>query len=390
MKKVWFSKLKIVEAMANSAKLYYIVDENLDFIPYINQYINMLAARANREVAPNTIKNYCYLLRYFIIFLRMHELDITDLDGKPEYLAEFKLWLKNPFRFMGNVDVLDYNLNTETKDELSITTENEILDRVCSFYNYLYVTKKIKVNPVIYKNVAISLGGKDRDLLTHTRKRQIVRKNFLKSKKYKTHPKILLEKDFKKILDNANLLRDKIILLILKEGGIRRGELLGIKLEDIDFGESGLWIRFRPDNYNGARAKSGYGRDRFIQLPVSLMNLIDTYILTDWVNSNSKFDFLFIVTNCKRKELHGQPMKETTLNSIFRTFEKRTGIKVHPHMLRHTHATELVREYLNRGEPVNWALIANRLGHDSVTTTIDIYSHIEKEDYKKEYNRLSK
>ncbi|MEY2194850.1 hypothetical protein AB7942_19245 [Neobacillus sp. BF23-41] len=74
----------------------------------------------------------------------------------------------------------------------------------------------------------------------------------------------------KRYLDAVNLLRDKIILLILKEGGLRSGELLGNKLEDIDYGEQGIWVRFRPNNENDSRAKAGYGRDRFVHLPPDL------------------------------------------------------------------------------------------------------------------------
>ena len=57
-------------------------------------------------------------------------------------------------------------------------------------------------------------------------------------------------------------------------------------------------------------------------------------------------------------------------------------------MLRHTHATELAREYISKGEQINWEYISKRLGHSSVTTTIETYAHLKPEDYKKEYQRL--
>jgi integrase/recombinase XerD len=43
---------------------------------------------------------------------------------------------------------------------------------------------------------------------------------------------------------------------MLKEGGFRLGELLGMHLEDLDFGKQGVHVRFRPDNENGARARA--------------------------------------------------------------------------------------------------------------------------------------
>jgi integrase/recombinase XerD len=81
-------------------------------------------------------------------------------------------------------------------------------------------------------------------------------------------------------------------------------------------------------------------------------------------------------------------MTKSTLDSMFKYYSKKTGIKIHPHMLRHTHATELAREYISKGEQINWEYISKRLGHSSITTTMEIYAHLKPEDYKKEYQRL--
>ena len=81
-------------------------------------------------------------------------------------------------------------------------------------------------------------------------------------------------------------------------------------------------------------------------------------------------------------------MTKSTLDSMFKYYSKKIEIKIHPHMLRHTHATELAREYISKGEPINWKYISERLGHSNVTTTMEIYAHLRPEDYKKEYHRL--
>ena len=214
-------------------------------------------------------------------------------------------------------------------------------------------------------------------------------KNTLKSKIPQVIPKTISEKDFKKYLGVVNLLRDKIILLTLKEGGLRSGELLGVKLEDIDYGEQGIHIRFRPDNENGSRAKAGYGRDRFVHLPPDLIVLIDRYISSDWVNSDPITDFLFVVVNSNNPVDNGKPMKKSTLTSILNHYNKKTGIKLNTHKLRHTHVTELAREYISKGEPINWKFIQERIGHKDVATTMGTYAHLNAEDHKKEYQRMS-
>ena len=118
------------------------------------------------------------------------------------------------------------------------------------------------------------------------------------------------------------------------------------------------------------------------------MVLIDRYISSEWLNSNPKEDFLFVVVGSHIPIDNGSAMTKSTLDSIFKYRSKKTGIKLHPHMLRHTHATELAREYILKGEPINWEYISKRLGHASVTTTMEIYAHLTPEDNKQEYSRM--
>ncbi|WP_047155531.1 tyrosine-type recombinase/integrase [Aneurinibacillus tyrosinisolvens] len=385
IKDKWHEVISIREAQTENGTMYYLMDENLDFIPLVKEYLDMIQARAEREVSPNTIKTYCYNLWYFIVFLKLRDLEILDLDGKPDILTKFKLWLKNPYRFYENVEMLEDGYED---DDLKVSTVNAIIDRVSSLFLWLKASGRIYDNPVVYRNVMVTSAMKDKDMLAHTRRNKTVQKNTLKSKVPQVIPKTIEQKDFKKYLEAVNLLRDKIILLILKEGGLRSGELLGIKLEDIDFGEQGVYVRFRPDNENGSRAKAGYGRDRFVHLPSDLMVLIDRYISSDWVNSDPKSDFLFVVVNSNIPSQNGKPMKKSTLSSTLNNYNKKTGIKINTHKLRHTHVTELAREYLSKGEPINWKYISERVGHKDVATTMHIYAHLNAEDHKKEYKRM--
>ncbi|TCD31472.1 tyrosine-type recombinase/integrase [Bacillus wiedmannii] len=382
----WHEVISIREAQTENGTMFYLVDENLDFIPLTKEYLDMIQARAERQVAPNTIRTYCYYLWYFMVYLKIKKLNILDLDGRPDILTNFKLWLKNPYRFYENVEMFDHEY---VKEDLKVTTVNAILDRVSSLFLLLKASGRIKDNPVVYRNVMVTNTMRDKDMLTHTRRNRTVQKNTLKSKVPYVIPKTIEQKNFKKYLKTVNLLRDKIILLILKEGGLRSGELLGIKLEDIDYGEQGIHVRFRPDNANGSRAKAGYGRDRFVHLPTDLMLLIDRYISSDWVNSDPDADFLFVVVNSNTPPENGNPMKKSTLTSILNYYNKKTGIKLNTHKLRHTHVTELARVYINKGESINWKFIQERIGHTNVATTMGTYAHLNTGDHQKEYQRMS-
>jgi len=400
-KQKWHEKVRIVEAQTELGKMYYLVDENYDFISLVKEFLDMIQARSVREVSPNTIRSYCYHLWYFIVFLKINNLSINDIDGNPYVLTQFKLWLKNPYRFFENVEIFSFDCNLQyEEDELTISTQNQYIDRVSSLCLWLKATNRIKENPVIYRNIPVTQPMKDRDLLAHTRHNKNTKINILKSRVPKIIPKVVDQKIFKKFLSSVNLLRDKIILLCLKEGGFRANELLGVHLEDIDFAEQGLYVRFRTNNINGARAKAGYGKERFVNLSTDLMSLIDNYISSEWVESNPSTDFLFVVVNSNVPAVNGNPMTKSTLDSLFKYYSlkvfgytienniKKPKNHIYPHQLRHTHVTELARAYINKGEEINWKFISARVGHSSVLTTMELYSHLTKEDYKREYMRM--
>lgn len=376
--------IEIVLARTEQGEAYYLVDvdDDYSFIPDVKSYLDLLHARARHFLSPNTSRTYCYHLRYFFSFLKQRNMDHLEITY--DDLVDFRLWLKNPYRFYDNVSALP------GLSSLSENTINAAIDRVSSFYWWLKKSGKIAESPVKYQTVRISQARRERELLTHTRRSASVEKNILKSKELKRKVKTVTDKEFKKLLSSVQTIRDKLILLLLKEGGLRKGELLGIKLEDIEFGGSGIWIRFRDDNSNKARAKGGYGRDRFVDLPADLMALIDQYIATEWLDADPKEDFLFIVQNDRANPINnGKPFTNNALMSFLNYHSNKTNISVNPHMLRHTHATELVRSYTKAGEPVNWEFIKERLGHQDVSTTINMYIHLTRDDYKKEYRRLA-
>lgn len=240
--------LKVALARTDIGEIYYLVDtSDFSFIPVVKSYLDLIAARAPRSISPNTSYTYCYHLRYYFAYLKQRGLDYNHVTY--EDLVSFRLWLKNPYRFHVNVSALP------GVNDLSEKTINAIIDRVSSLYRWLKDSSQIAENPVKYKLVKVSRERRERELLTHVRRSTDVEKNILKSREPKKRVKIIEETDFRKMLAAVKTLRDKLILLLLKEGGLRKGELLGLKLEDIDFGGSGVWVRFRGDNSNKARQR---------------------------------------------------------------------------------------------------------------------------------------
>ena len=101
------------------------------------------------------------------------------------------------------------------------------------------------------------------------------------------------------------------------------------------------------------------------------MALYTRYLLEEYGELDS--DYVFV--NLWDGRI-GAPMMYATVVAFFQRLQRRAGIYARPHMLRHTHATELIRTG-------KWdlAYVAERLGHANVGTT-GIYLHLQNADMK--------
>ena len=72
--------------------------------------------------------------------------------------------------------------------------------------------------------------------------------------------------------------RDQILLLLLAETGFRIGELLGVRYAtDIDYERHLLYVNFREDNENGARAKNAEYRRQISDATLNSAVYIEEY-----------------------------------------------------------------------------------------------------------------
>lgn len=141
------------------------------------------------------------------------------------------------------------------------------------------------------------------------------------------------------------------------------------------FGSNELQIIPRDDNANGTRAKSN--SFRVVHVSKELMSLYSDYLI-DEDPEDVASDYVFV--NIWDGQI-GSPMTYSAVANLFNRLKKKTGIDARPHLFRHTHATDLIRD--------GWdmAHVQKRLGHASVQTTINTYTHLTDEDLKKAYQQ---
>jgi integrase/recombinase XerD len=385
--------LRMIAAdVPDRGRMYYLIDGNYDFISDAKEFLDWKAA-TNR--APATMKAYCSRLLWYYRFLAQRQLNV--LEATPADLTEFVIWLCNPYRDTTAVSVI------HQASPLTATSVNLILQVTGAFYHFLVRRGKFAESPVCYVDVPRGKWLTERDLLAHTRRgRAVVQRMEVKLKEPDRLPPTVSEQDFQTFSESIYMgknpngdppgFRDRLLCLMLKEGGFRIGEILGMRMEDLEFGKQGVHIRFRPNNENGARAKAGYGNDRFVHLPTDVLGLLDVYITEVWIEANPATSHLWIVLKKEAKSREGQSTYGTTLSvaaveKVFQHYSRKSGVILHPHILRHTHATALVRSYLQDGEPVDWKFVQERLGHASVVTTMQIYTHLTNDDRKQAYER---
>jgi integrase len=156
---------------------------------------------------------------------------------------------------------------------------------------------------------------------------------------------------------------------------MRIGQVLGLRHKDILSGDNKILVRFRPDNENQARTKSL--TDNVVDVSSKIITLYTDYFIHEYGEIES--DYVFV--NLWDGEI-GAPMKYGSVITMFNRLSKKTGLKINPHIFRHTHATELLRE--------GWDLsyVQKRLGHADIQTTANIYAHLTDEDIKKELKKF--
>lgn len=125
----------------------------------------------------------------------------------------------------------------------------------------------------------------------------------------------------------------------------------------------------REDNVNGARVKGG--KDRVVPVSGRLFDGYADYMEVEY----GSLDCDYVFVNLFGEPL-GAPMTAGNVAGLVKRLRTRTGIEhFHPHTLRHTYATRLLRA----GMPVE--VVAELLGHASAQTTADVYSHLSVEDH---------
>lgn len=274
-----------------------------------------------KKYSPHTVNAYLNDISYFEVFNK--ECFEQDSIEQVNY-SQIRSWI---------VSLVD--------DGVSNSTVNRKIASLKAFYKFLLKIKQIQVNPL------------------------------LKHKALKTEKKLQIpfsEKELSEALSQNPIpegfeqVRDKLIVELFYTAGIRRTELIHLKLSNVNFGSGTIKVlgkrnkeRILPVLPVVAEQLSMYVKER------SLLDII--------VDA----EYLFIT---KKGLKLNDSFVYRLINSYFSTVSEK--VKKSPHILRHTFATHL----LNNGADLN--SVKELLGHSSLAST-QIYTHSSLFELKKVY-----
>ena len=223
--------------------------------------------------------------------------------------------------------------------DLRYLSENSIKEYILflhSIYGYSSIVHAISSIKFYYKYL-------------NKRKRFI---NIPNPPKPKTIPTVLSIEEIKKMVRLTINLKHRAIIETIFYHGLRRSELINLKIQHIDSSNMLLIIN-----------QSKGLKDRNIPLSEECLKTLRLYF-----NAYRPKQYLFNGQFCLK-------YSETSLSNIIKYAAKRARINknVHPHTLRHSFASYLVSINVNLKKIQDW------LGHSSIKTT-EIYCHINKEE----------
>lgn len=185
----------------------------------------------------------------------------------------------------------------------------------------------------------------------------------------------LTAEELKDFLSNAKELvtiTNYTLIVLLAFTGLRKGEALGLKWENIDIENKTLVVERTRDAY-GSRSPKTKNSYRTILIDDTLISQLKSY--KTWCKATKlgcgnhlyEDDYVFI------SQQAGNPISEHLLDYSMNKITSKTECKrITPHGLRHTHATILI------GQRIPVKVIADRLGN-TPQMILDIYGHSFKD-----------
>ena len=353
-------RVQRVVAPVSGAVSWTVVDESFEPVGPAEAYLAHLEAI---ERSPNTVRAYASSLKLWFEDLARRSVawDAVGLDD----VGRFVDWLRSP---ADGVIVIDPGVSRR-----AALTVNRHLAAVFGLYDF-HARRGVRVAAELvdwrrdgrgsYKPFLERVGGRSR----WTPRRPV------RLRPTRRLPETLTSEQVAALLAACEHVRDRFLIALLAETGMRIGQALGLRHADVVSRERGVRIVPRDDNANGARAKCR--QETAIPVSASLVRLHSDYLFDEYGGVDS--DYVFV--NLFAPPV-GRPLRYSAVSGLVERLRVRTGIDFYLHMLRHSAASAMIRA----GVPIE--VVSKMLTHANVATTSQIYVHLGVEDLRAELTK---
>jgi integrase/recombinase XerD len=303
----------------------------------LDDYLEMVAARAR----PNTVLATAFDLKVFftVVGKSPEKVDAADV-------LSFIRAQREPRRGAEVVRIEDGEAG------LSARTIKRRLASVTGLFDYLIVRGVVARSPV------------PQGLSTRTPSRAVRGVPLIRTPR--TLPRVIDPDEADALLGALRTHRDRAMVLAMLLGGLRRCEVLGLRLADVRPGEKRLFI---------AEGKGGH--QRIVPVSPRFFTTLADYLQLERPNT-APTDRVFVVLKGQRR---GLPLSAAGLDEIISGARRRAGIEhLSCHQLRHTCFTRL------REAGMALEAIQAQAGHRSIEST-RIYLHLANDWLAGEYRR---
>lgn len=303
----------------------------------VDDYLELVATRAR----PNTVLATAYDLKVFFEVVD-REPEKVSVDDVLDFLKQ----QRQPRRGATVVRIED------GKQGLSARTIKRRLSSIAGLYEYLRIRGVVTANPV------------PRGLATRSPGRAVRGVPLIRAPR--TLPRVLDPAQADAFVASLRTDRDRAMVAAMLLGGLRRCEVLGLGLNDLNPGERRVFI---------AEGKGGH--QRIVPISTRFFTAVTDYLNRERPQDTAT-DRLFVVLKGPRR---GQPLSAAGLDEIIAGARRRAGIEqLTCHQLRHTCFTRL------REAGMALEAIQSQAGHRSIEST-RIYLHLANDWLASEYRR---
>ena len=308
------------------------------------------------ERSPNTVEAYARDLAAFWSFLGERGLE-WDRVSVAE-LGEFAAWAQRPAE---NVVVI-----SEQAAKRSASTVNRMLTAVVSFYEFQGRRGSALAEQLVVRTRSGRGGYKP---FLHGIVRTRPRGQAVRLPERQRLPRTLGLEQVAAVIDCQQRLRDRFLFALLASTGMRVGQALGLRHEDVVSWERRIEIVPREGGRSRARSKGGARGS--VPVPGELIRLWSDYMHEEY----GEVDCDFVFVNLWGGEI-GRPLSYLSVNEIVMRTRRQLGFHFTAHQLRHTFATLAYRD------GVALEVIGAVLTHRSPSSTL-IYTHLTAEDLRR-------